>query len=192
MVEDLVDSQKKRLRRHFIKKRNSMMGHELKSMGIIAQKNLLSLDIFRDSKIISLYSSIKNEMATDLIFLEALRREKIVCFPKIGENCDKLYFMRADRSTIFRPGRYGIMEPEDGDIIKIDDIDVFVIPGVCFDERGFRIGYGKGYFDRTLWGAKGKIIGLAYEFQVLDRIPQKEHDLRVDIIVTEKRVILCK
>lgn len=192
MLKDLIDSEKRRLRSFYIKKRSSLTADEVETKGILAQKNLLELQIFRDSRVVSLYWSIKNEVKTDMIFSEALRQKKTVCFPKIAKNCDKLYFIRADKNTAFRLGSYKIMEPVGNDIINIEDIDIFVIPGVCFDERGFRIGYGKGYFDRTLVGAKGTLIGLAYEFQILDRIPEREHDLRMDVIVTEKRVISCK
>ena len=76
---------------------------------------------------------------------------------------------------------------------KIDpkEIDLIIVPGIVFDLRGFRIGYGEGYYDRLLKSAGVPKIGLAYEFQMRDKLPKESHDVCVDKIITENRIIEC-
>jgi 5-formyltetrahydrofolate cyclo-ligase len=76
-------------------------------------------------------------------------------------------------------------------IIAIDDIDLAIVPGAAFDYSGNRLGYGAGYYDSLLAERKRKmlVIALAYEEQIVDSIPPEEHDVQVDMIVTDKRVI---
>ena len=72
---------------------------------------------------------------------------------------------------------------------RIAEIDVVLLPGVAFDECGYRIGFGKGFYDRVLEGFKGTTIGLAYEFQVVKKLPKNSGDVCCRWVVTEKRVI---
>ena len=89
----------------------------------------------------------------------------------------------------FTKGKYGIFENSISTTI-IDKIDLLIIPGIAFDLKGYRIGYGKGYYDRFLSLGKSKcIMGLSYESQIINEIPNNEHDIPVDIIITEKRII---
>jgi len=80
--------------------------------------------------------------------------------------------------------------------LDIADIDLVIVPGVVFDKSGHRIGYGHGYYDRFLDNLE-KInknavkVGLAYDFQIADKVPIEKHDVPVDKIVTEKRIIRC-
>jgi 5-formyltetrahydrofolate cyclo-ligase len=92
------------------------------------------------------------------------------------------------------PGSYGILEPKEEKIIQpsSDKIDLIIVPGVGFDEDGRRIGHGKGYYDDLLKYSKDTIsIGLAFEIQILDKIPTEKHDIAVNKIITEKRLIDC-
>ena len=72
--------------------------------------------------------------------------------------------------------KFGVMEPDFGEEIKYNEIDLVIVPGVAFDINGNRIGFGKGYYDRFLRGYNGKTIVLAYDFQVLESIETEEHD----------------
>ena len=67
--------------------------------------------------------------------------------------------------------------------------DLMAVPGVVFDENGGRIGYGKGYYDRILSEARCRVVALAFDFQVLTEVPSEEHDMTVDALVTETRII---
>ena len=92
-------------------------------------------------------------------------------------------------------GSYNILEPKDEYLkeIQINSIDLFLIPGVVFDLSGNRIGHGKGYYDKLLKKEHSvSYIGLAFEDQIIDKIPIESHDVMMDKIVTDKRVIDCK
>jgi 5-formyltetrahydrofolate cyclo-ligase len=73
-------------------------------------------------------------------------------------------------------------------------MDLFVVPGVAFDDQGNRLGQGAGYYDRLLTGISERIpiVGLAFELQIVERVPTNDHDIRVDWIITEKRLIKCR
>ena len=94
------------------------------------------------------------------------------------------------------PGYMGIPEPSvvsEDRLTGINDVDVVVIPGAGFDMSGNRIGYGAGYYDKLLAGLTKEIIIIApaYEEQIADSIPSEPHDVKVNLIVTDRRVIRC-
>ena len=98
--------------------------------------------------------------------------------------------------TALTEGYMGIPEPLAANerALSIDDIDLVIIPGAAFDPSGNRLGYGAGYYDILLAERKKKIpvIALAYEEQVVDSIPSEKHDVKVDVIITDQRVIEIK
>jgi 5-formyltetrahydrofolate cyclo-ligase len=93
------------------------------------------------------------------------------------------------------PGPSRILEPDERTWIPVDDVDLVLVPGLAFDAAGGRVGHGQGHFDRTLRQARaGRPVkaALAFEFQVFDQVPTTESDVRMDVIVTERRVIRTK
>ena len=86
-------------------------------------------------------------------------------------------------------GAYGILEPREIKIALPEDIQVAIIPGIAFDKKGYRIGYGKGYFDRLLPKMNALKIALAFDFQLLDELPREKHDVKMDMIITDKRIL---
>ena len=88
----------------------------------------------------------------------------------------------------------GILEPKKEHIAPFDisDVDIVVVPGIVFDMYGHRIGFGNGGYDLLLNDSKALKVGLAFSFQIFDRVPAEAHDVPVDIIVTEKEIIRCK
>ncbi len=85
-------------------------------------------------------------------------------------------------------GAYGIREPREIIPVAIAEIDLVLIPAVAFDKDGNRLGFGKGYYDRFLAEFSGTKIGIGYDFQVADFIPHDPHDIKMNLIVTEKRI----
>ncbi len=94
------------------------------------------------------------------------------------------------------PGPLGILEPkaelrdESGRQAKVEDLDLLVVPGLAFDRQGNRLGYGKGYFDRLLPGARpdALVAAVAFEYQMLDAVPREPYDVRVDLVITESAI----
>jgi len=179
-----------------VARRNSISRGEIMEKSAVIQKRVLELPIYQESKTIGLYASFNNEVSTSILFDKALEDGKKVLFP---------YIRKADRELAFLPvrgldelelGQFGIMMPPfgEGKDDYIGDIELLVIPGVSYDLKGGRIGYGGGFYDKTLHKLAKLpfIVALAYEFQVLDELPMLPHDIRVNAVVTEQRVIILK
>jgi len=187
---------KAKIRREMIARRNSISREEIMEKSAVIQKRVLELPIYQESKTIGLYASFNNEVSTSILFDKALEDGKKVLFP---------YIRKADRDLAFLPvrgldelelGQFGIMTPPfgEGKNDYIGDIELLLIPGVSYDLKGGRIGYGGGFYDRTLYKLAKLpfIVALAYDFQVLDEVPMLPHDVRINAVVTEKRVIILK
>lgn len=183
---------KERIRRELLEKRRSMVFEDVYRMSLKIQKRLMGSRLFRGAMRLSLYASFQNEVLTDDIFQKAVEEGKEVYYPRVVDGKDRhLAFFKVAGLKGLAPGRYDIPEPpEDADRSGPDAFDLVVVPGVAFDARGSRLGYGKGYYDRALGAFDGHIIGLAYDFQVIEgEIPVESHDVSVSAIVTEKRII---
>ena len=96
--------------------------------------------------------------------------------------------MKACRSSVFEKSAYGIMEPSGGEEVLPEDLDVILVPLVCFDEDCHRLGHGGGYYDRFLKKTNALKIGIAYEIQKEKDIPLEEHDVCLDMVITEKKI----
>lgn len=162
---------------------------EVQSRSKLIAGNLFQLKIFRDSEHIAIYHPVRNEVDTRLIHDESLKRGKKIYYPRASG--DLITFHRITSIAHLKPGTFGIPEPQISDkSVPLDIIDIFIIPGICFDVRGNRIGFGKGYYDRTLkFIHKNKKIGLAYSFQVVSSIKTDKYDLPLSYIVCENGVI---
>jgi 5-formyltetrahydrofolate cyclo-ligase len=118
---------------------------------------------------------------------------KRAILPKVDKTRHKLLLYEIKKLDELVPGFMGIPEPfqsEEREVL-LEDIDLVIIPGAGYDYAGNRLGYGGGYYDILLAGRKKNtpIIALAYEEQLVDAIPAEQHDVRVDMIVTDQRVI---
>ena len=160
----------------------------------LIQERVLQFSPYIFSRAVALYSSTQNEVATAGIRDHTLKEGKKVFYPRVAGDagCD---FVELKRAEELRPGRYGLLEPA-GDVMMTqrdeEELVVFV-PGLAFDLRGDRLGRGKGWYDRALsrLGACVTLAGLAYEFQIFDRLPAERWDCKVDHIITESRVVDC-
>jgi 5-formyltetrahydrofolate cyclo-ligase len=186
---------KKEIRKKILSQRFKMSQREVKAKSEVICGSLISSQLFGEAKIISLYSPIKKEVRTEDIFNAAKNKGKIVGYPVSDPKNLVITYFKVDDMSELTEGKYGIMEPlpDKKRMIKTSDIDLIIIPGVAFDERGFRIGYGGGYFDRLLGRGdiKATKTALAFDSQVISKIPEELHDMRVDFIFTESRRIEC-
>jgi 5-formyltetrahydrofolate cyclo-ligase len=127
----------------------------------------------------------------------ALTSKKAVFFPKIGSDNSGWFFQVAAETDLI-PGRFGIAEPAAGLPLPIRDQEraqdtIMFIPGIAFDIGGHRLGRGGGAYDRMLTALKRRatFVGLAFEMQILERLPTEEWDQRIHYVITEKRIIDC-
>lgn len=177
---------KEEIRKKILQKRNELPSSEIleKSNEIISK--LISLKEFRKAKRILCYVSFGSEVFTHEL-IQAYIDKKDIAVPVVKENELALSYIK-DWKELSK-GRYGILEPKAMKIANLDEISLAIVPAVAFDEMGYRIGYGRGYFDKLLAKMNAMKIGLGYEFQIVEKIPEEKHDVRMDRIITEKRII---
>jgi len=153
----------------------------------------MGLDAFRTAQSVLLYAAFRTEVPTDELIWVTLGMGKKVLVPKVDKITRSLSKHVIECLSELETGYQGIPEPRTDTCWKVEDIEMIVIPGVAFDERGHRIGYGGGYYDRLLPRVKGHrpIAALAFEEQVLEHVPTEAHDITMDFIITDRRVITC-
>jgi len=149
---------------------------------------------FLEAKIALLYVSGDNEVQTRNIIKRAYSYNKIVVLPAFDPKTFEMELMKVDKfAQELKPGPRGVPEPNAGrcKIVPIDRIDIAIIPGIAFDEKGGRIGMGRGYYDRLIpnLAITTRKVALTLEEQIIPQIPMESHDKHVDIIITDKRII---
>ena len=182
---------KAKLRAELLVQRRALEGSFIQEASLKAMKLLMALEEFRMAERVALYAAFDNEPDTREIFHRAHVARKSVFFPKIDPVSKKMTFGRVRSWDELEAGYGGILEPFKGSstIQNVNDLQMILVPGVAFDLRGHRLGLGRGYYDRILTGYRGKRIGMAYEFQIVESLPSVPSDQRVDWVVTEERVI---
>ena len=180
---------KNQLKESILKKRNSLSKEEIIEKSSKIKGNLFSLDYYKKSKTIMFFVSFNSEVDTHDMIRDALK-SKTVVVPKVAYHEIEPSFIIDFDNLI--PGKFGILEPIETMKIAYKNIDLILVPGIAFDKEGHRIGYGFGYYDKFLKKVPKAIkIGLAFDFQIVDKIPREMHDVPVDLIVTEERVVEC-
>ena len=186
---------KKELRKRLLERRSALSDDEVAEQSLRIQRKVIDLKKFQSAKIVALYSDIRKEVATGEIFVVFLRRDKVLLYPRGLKNRKQLIFAQVKSREDLKDGNWGIMEPRIGlKEFSPQQIDLMFIPGVGFDKEGRRLGYGQGYYDRIAGRLRKDCIkiALAFDFQVVEEIPDSSRDIRVEKIITEKRVIEIK
>ncbi|HSQ79838.1 MAG TPA: 5-formyltetrahydrofolate cyclo-ligase [Casimicrobiaceae bacterium] len=154
---------------------------------------ICALESWARARVPLLTLPFRSEWDAAPVAARALAAGKVVALPRVDANAKVLRLHRiTDLARDIAPGHLGIPEPRpDCPAIDRDTIDWILIPGVAFDARGHRLGYGGGYYDRLLPGlqrAAHRVAG-AFEMQIVDTLPLAPHDCGIDTVVTERRVI---
>lgn len=183
---------KSAIRKDILSKRNLISESEIISNSKIISNRVIETIEYQTSKSIGAYYPTGSEVKTFDILKHSMKNKKEVGLPRVIDST-KIEFFKIIEDSFkkikFTRGKYGIFE-NSMSTTSIDKMDLLIIPGIAFDLQGNRIGYGKGYYDRLLSSREAKcIIGLAYETQVINEIPINDHDIPVNIIITEKRTI---
>ena len=192
MFEDDGMKMKDRLRKSIEKKRNTLSTSEVLEKSSRIKKRIFEMDLFRDAQTILFYVSYGNEVYTHDMIKESISLGKTVVVPKSVTKNNALILSRLTDWNNLEVGAYNILEPKQESIEQVDveSIDLIIVPGVVFDESGNRIGHGKGYYDRLLNDSRNiPSIGLAFEFQIVENIKSEQHDEKIDIIITEDRIV---
>jgi len=154
--------------------------------GIIKEKLLLDPG-FKKAKVVMLYASRDEEVRTWEIINEALAMGKKVALPRCVSQAKVLPKEITDTDIDLEKGTYSIYEPRSSQQnVEIEEIDLVVVPGVAYDRDNNRLGKGKGCYDRFLKALSPRTatIGLAFDFQLLDKLPKDSHDIPVSRVIT--------
>ncbi|MEK7580877.1 MAG: 5-formyltetrahydrofolate cyclo-ligase [Patescibacteria group bacterium] len=133
-----------------------------------------------------LYLPIKNEVDTKQAIAYFKSKNKKLFLPSyINKKWQVLSFVDSNKLI---EGPFGILQPVRGETVDISKIDIVILPAVGFNKEGYRLGYGKGVYDRLLEGSRALKVGLAYDFQ-LTNFKVEPHDIKMDVVVTEEIIV---
>jgi 5-formyltetrahydrofolate cyclo-ligase len=184
---------KAEIRKRLLSLRNSQSIDEIMARSAEIVTRLVRIEEIRKASTLMVYLSFGSEVLTDDLIRWCWGEGKRVCVPFCRPKSRELTACRIDGFDELETGHYGIREPKEGLLRPIEggDIEVIIVPAVAFDRRGYRIGYGGGYYDRFLpQASQAAKIGVAFACQIIEKIPVDGHDLPVDVIVTEREVIV--
>jgi 5-formyltetrahydrofolate cyclo-ligase len=182
------------IRTRLLEKRNSLSNLEIYKKSSVIQKQVVNSSKFKLSNVIAAYFPTGSEVRTQHLMCVALKNHKVLALPRIDR--DEIVFCQLSTTDIKEdkliPGKFGIKEPAQSSEI-LENIDLLIVPGLAFDRNGYRLGYGKGYYDRFIAKRKSFFsIGLAFEFQLLNNndLPYCDFDQKIDAVTTEKRTLI--
>ena len=168
------------LRKKYKEKRDNIKNKVTKD-NLIYQKVINNKDIL-SSKTLLIYISINSEVDTIKI-INYFLNTKNIAVPKVIDN--NMYFCYVTNLNDLTPGKYNIPEPTNENIVTDFDNAICIVPGICYDKKNYRVGYGKGYYDRFLSKNKIKTIGLCYKECMIEKIDNDQYDYKIDEVITD-------
>lgn len=153
----------------------------------------LDLPVYSRARSVCAFIGSRDEVQTAPLISSLIQFKGFAIVPCVMDDGMLTLYRVRDFPEGFRPGAFGILEPDHRlrrEPMPPDDLDLIFVPGVAFDRKGRRLGYGKGFFDRLLADAPSvHRIGLGFSFQVVEDLPEEEHDERLDGVLTEEGLI---
>lgn len=174
--------------RDFIKsKRRELTKNIIAEKSRIITDTVFQLSCYKAAKTVMTYISSFNEPSTFEIIRDVIKHKQLVVPVSNTDDFTIIpSYLRSENDLV--KGAYGIYEPKKILSADISSIDIALIPGIAFDRTGARTGFGKGYYDKFLSDFSGVKIGICYDFQLFDEIPSEKHDIRMDMIISEKGI----
>ncbi len=179
---------KKELRQQYRQLRSEVLEEQRIRESITACEHLFRTDAYQSADVILTYLSYGSELRTESLIEQAFKDRKILAAPRIDGN--EMVFLQMDSDTVYEKNRYGILEPVSGPEVlpEVYGKLLLILPGLCFDRRNGRIGYGGGFYDRYVSAHRIKsnimIAALALSCQYYEgEIPMEPHDIRPDLVI---------
>ncbi len=188
-------SEKQNQRRAMLDLRRALAKTSVQAVGKNIAQKIMAHSFWKNVQRVLLYVSVRNEVDTTDLIQNALERGVKIYLPRCRpDEPGSMDIACIQCLTQLQKGAFGILEPHPNECPAQTDakIDVAIIPGVAFDRRGRRLGYGGGYYDRLLDGNNFETclcVGIAYDFQLVDELPCEPWDKHMNAIVTEKEEI---
>ncbi len=181
--------------------RNTILENERKAYDAAILQHLISTHEYRHCQRFFCYISFGSELNTEKIILRALQEDKEVYVPRVEADRSMEFYRLGDFNNL-QPSSFGVLEPLQDEKKRYQEqpfqdtlpTNLMLLPGLAFDIKGNRIGYGAGYYDRYLTRFPAKHfykIAACYDFQLMEQIESYEYDIRADAIITPTRLIQC-
>lgn len=186
-VEEPV-SRKVTVREELTARRKALTPEFIDTRGLKIQSRFLATSYYQQARTVALYAPIRGEVPTRDILSAALMDGKVVCYPLSHVHGRILSFRAITNESELEPGRLGVREPTTtSELVAVDQIDLFVVPGLGFTRTGKRLGRGGGYYDATLRAASpnARRVGISFGEQLVDDLPMLPDDVEMDLLVTE-------
>ena len=180
---------KGQLRRTFLRLLRQQEEDNRRRRSEAIRRKVFRLTAFRRARTVCCYVALPYEVQTWRMIEEMLARGKRVVVPVARPGTKRLQLSEVqDPGAELAPGAHGVLEPAPSTLrpVRARDVDLVLVPGLAFDRRGYRLGHGHGYFDRFLarLPKTTTTVGLAFRFQLLDRLPTAAHDHAVQTVLS--------
>ena len=184
-------ARKRELRKHYKAIRHALSAEERSAAEAVICKQLCALPCFTEAETLLAYYPIGDEPNLCPVIEEAFRRHKQVAFPVCDPETSTMVFRTVPSLSALRVGAHGIPEPSD-DCPVLNNFSgaLCIVPALAFDLCGYRIGYGKGYYDRFLEKVAIQTVGATYHALVTESLPHEPTDRAVSILMTERGILL--
>ncbi len=193
--------EKRALRRAMAERRDAVAAARRSEMAVRAAELFLELPEARLARTVAGFVSTRSEIDTEPLLDRLRHRGANVVLPRVSTGLipPRLRFHRVDRRSELVFGIFGLLEPRaDAPEVSAHEIDLFMVPGLAFDRRGTRVGYGGGYYDELAAyvrahpdATNARFVGFGFDFQLLDACPTGEWDVPLDSVVTDERIVHC-
>lgn len=189
----LIEMNKKEWRNTIKSSLNEMSNDQYHLLSEMIKKRLFNEPILEQCHTIALTISRQPEVDTYEIIKAYWQLGKRVAVPKCNPKTRTMDFYHITSFSQLETVYMDLQEPipEKTTYVSPEEIDLMIVPGIVFDQLGYRIGYGGGYYDRYLTNYNGHKISLAFHLQIVEELPKESHDIPVDFIITEKALIHC-
>ena len=183
---------KSSLRRRMLGRRDVMDTWTRAALSRAIVRDIVETSVYRRSNTVMAYASFGSELQTDEFVRHVLDQGKILLLPKVNRQRELLEIYRVrDPVQDLRVGTWGIREPRPDRCARMEPhiIDFVLVPGLAFDRRGRRLGYGGGFYDKLLADSLSPcawLVAGAFESQMVEKVPVDEHDMPMDVVVTER------
>ena len=186
---------KEKLRRRILKLRDHQTVADIERKSLKIVDSVRTLPEYHSAKAIACYVNKGSEVQTQPLIQKSLALGKRVLVPVVERGSRELLFSEITNLSELIPSHFGIHEPDPALTRPrpLSTAQLVFVPGIAWDNEGYRLGWGRGYFDTALrqMPDNSTSIGLSFELQLLDRLPREQFDLPVDLLVTESRMVHC-
>jgi 5-formyltetrahydrofolate cyclo-ligase len=165
-----------------------MTNEDIEKKSVLIAQKLLGLVQIAKANNVLLYLPVNGEVDTKYVLAHFQKRKIKIFLPAYLEEGKKWVIAKFDGFNNLEVGPFGVMQPRRANSHRVSSLDLAIVPVVAFSTELSRLGYGKGVYDRLLGGLKITKIGLAYEFQLVETLPAEPHDVKMDYVVTGKKI----